>query len=600
MRQKHRGKKAFVRMGLLISLSILVLPETGLIPPIGPQQIPNVSPEQYSDQSSKKPTAYISSFSASTEQAAPVEPVAQADGLIRNEIVRPERMVVIDNETYPLRTYKTLATPNDPYANQWWVTKTKLSDAWDTPRGTSDSLIAVIDTGFGLQHEELNNSWYTNPGESGSTTLEGSSKYNCTGQGLPLNASCNLVDDDVDGIVDNETGGIGYENPSQLTCTAQGIALNKKCNRLDDDNNGYIDDHTGWDFVNQDNSVQAGQLNPTGTGTTHGTMVAGVAAARGNNGKGIAGVDWGARVLPLQAIDDDSYGDTRSVGRAIRYAASQGADVINLSLGSSLPDPYVKESVQIAIASGAIVVAASGNDGCDCIIYPANYPEVLAVGALAENNAPATFSSWGNNLDMLAPGTNITTPTWRNTNGISSYASGVAGTSFSAPMVSGTISRLLSIMPTASPLQQRALITENLDRLSLGNSQRTSTLGYGSLDAAKAIVRATTPVSPSQLYGFSPISQGSFLNPTKPLEISSGKTFYPCTNPLTATTQIYELKKAGVQFFTASEVEMQLAQTSGYTVGSFAPLCMQLPDDNPSVIRSINIFSEFRNLYTKP
>ncbi len=201
---------------------------------------------------------------------------------------------------------------------------------------------------------------------------------------------------------------------------------------------------------------------------------------------------------------------------------------------------------------------------------------------------------------MLAPGTNITTPTWRNTNGISSYASGVAGTSFSAPLVSGMISRLLSSLPTATPLQQRALVTENTNRLSLGTTLRTHTLGFGTLDAAKATTRSSTPYSPSQVYGISPISQGSYLIPTKPMEPSSGKSLYPCEASSTPTTQTYELKKTGSHFFTASEVEMQIAKNSGYTATAFVPLCMQLPHDNPSVIRSINIFSEFRNIQTKP
>lgn len=583
-------------MGLLISLSILVLPETGLVPPIGPKPIATTNPDHYSEKSLEQPRAFLTPFGASTERADAAEPAQTIRAAIRQVSTKPDRMVQIDNKSYPLRTYKTLATPNDPSASQWWVGQTDLTSAWDTPRGGNDTLIAVIDTGFGLQHEDLDSAWYTNPGEIGSSFLEGTSLYNCTDRGLSLNANCNLVDDDVDGIVDNETGIIGYENPSQFTCTDQGKAITKDCNRIDDDGNGLIDDHTGWDFVNHDNSVQAGQLSPTGTGTTHGTMVAGVAAARGNNNKGIAGVDWGARVLPLQAIDDDSYGDTRSVGRAIRYAASLGADVINLSLGSDLPDDYVRESVQIAIASGAIVVASSGNDGCECILYPADYPEVLAVGALAENNAPASFSSWGNNLDMLAPGTNITTPTWKNNNGTSLYASGVAGTSLSAPLVSGMISRLLSTLPTATPLQLRALVTENTNRLSLGSNLRSTTYGYGTLEAAKATNRAITPYSSQQLYGFSPISQGTSLSPSTPLEPSSGKSLYECKLPNTSTTQTYELKKGSIHFFTASEVEVQLAKASGYTATNFVPLCMQLPHDNPGIVRSMNIFSEFRNI----
>ncbi|MGH8463015.1 MAG: S8 family serine peptidase, partial [Pseudomonas sp.] len=239
----------------------------------------------------------------------------------------------VDGVEYPLRTYELLLTPNDPLPNTSMVTNARLSQAWDTPAGDHQTVLAVIDTGFALAHEEFSGRWYVSPGESGSASSESTSSLNCTARGLPLSASCNLIDEDADGVVDNEDGGAFYQNPSRLNCTDQAKPLDKSCNRLDDDGNGYVDDTTGWDFANYDNLPQAGELNPAGVGTTHGTRVAAIAAATGNNAKGIAGVDWRTKILPIQALDDDSYGDTLGVGRAIRYAAAQGADVISLSLG---------------------------------------------------------------------------------------------------------------------------------------------------------------------------------------------------------------------------------------------------------------------------
>ncbi len=199
----------------------------------------------------------------------------------------------------------------------------------------------MIDAGFALKHQEFANRWYTNSGESGPTNVENPSKLNCTDRGLPVSQSCNLIDDNHDGIVDNETGSTSLQNPSQLNCTDQGLPIDKSCNLVDDDNNGFIDDVRGWDFANNDRSVQAGQTSPNGSGTHHGTYTTGVAAATGNNGVGIAGVDWGTTILPIQALDDSGSGSTISVANAIDYAVARHANVISMSLGSSADDPLV-------------------------------------------------------------------------------------------------------------------------------------------------------------------------------------------------------------------------------------------------------------------
>lgn len=505
------------------------------------------------------------------------------------------KIVTINNKQYPLRTYRPLLTPNDPYANQWWEGNAKLNSAWDIPRGSTETTLAIIDTGFALKHEDFAGRWSINAAESGATTSEQPSLLNCSARGLSLNASCNLVDDDLDTIVDNESGVIGYQNPSQLNCTDRGLTVSKECNRIDDDTNGFIDDATGWDFINYDNSVQAGEVNPTGSGTTHGTLVAGVAAATGNNGKGIAGADWGTKILPLQALDDDSYGDTRSVGRAILYAVERDVDVISISLGSDYPDDFILEAIQAAQAKGIPVVAASGNDGCDCMVYPARYPEVVAVGALDTNNQVASFSSWGQNIDIVAPGTQITSATWLNTNGTSAYASGVNGTSFATPMVGGTLTRLLSQQPSATAQQLIASLTENTGRVGI-NTIHDSRFGFGRLDAQKATLRMTNPVSPMQLYAFTPVQKGSYLTAGADLEPNGSYAVHSCEGGSTPATAIYELKKPGEHFFTISRSEQQRAVSMGFTSSLFTYQCLQQPHDTPAVIRNLNVFREFRNL----
>jgi subtilisin family serine protease len=365
---------------------------------------------------------------------------------------------------------------------------------------------------------------------------------------------------------------------------------------LDDDTNGYIDDYRGWDFINYDNSTQAGELHPQGSGVTHGTGVAGIAAATGNNGKGIAGVNWNTKILPLQALDDDSYGNSLSVARAITYAAAQGADVISLSLGSDLPDEYVRQAVQAATAAGSVVVAASGNDGCNCMMYPANYPEVVAVGALAPNNAPAGFSSWGTNLDILAPGSDLDVPTWSANNKTQAYALNVSGTSFAAPIVSGMLARLAGQQPAATPLQLIAALTEQTNRLTIpASAPQTHTLGYGKLDGYSAAARMAAAKNSVQTYAFSPASKGDFSAFTQS-EVTGSGAVQACEAGKLGTTQLYEIYKGNTTFFTISKAEMAKAQAAGYTVNSFAHICLQQPHDTSGSIRSINLFKEFRNL----
>lgn len=558
-------------------------------PPLGPAVN---HPGSNSSNSPRNNLRDVSNLVKANDQNVSVPPQVAAGIAISK---RP-KITQIDDQEYPVRVYTPLFTPNDPMASQWWTTNARLPESWDIPAGNSPTLLAIIDTGFALDHEEFTNRWHTNPGESSSTTAEQPSSLNCSDRGLTISASCNLIDDDGDAVVDNEIGAASYQNASRLNCTDQAKPLTRDCNQIDDDSNGYVDDFRGWDFVNFDNSSRAGELNPGGSGVTHGTSVAGVAAATGNNSKGIAGVDWNTKILPLQALDDDSYGDTMSVGRAIIYAAAQGADVISLSLGSDLPDDYVRYAVQVAVESGSVVVAASGNDGCDCIVYPANYPEVVAVGALRQDNLPASFSSWGVNLDILAPGVQLDAPTWSSANQTSAYTYGVSGTSFATPLVSGVLTRLAGHQPNATPLQLIAALTENTNRLSLpATTARDSKLGFGKTDSFKAAERMTAARNSSQLYGFSPVSKGDFYRLSRS-EVINSQVVQACENGVAGTSPLYELYKADSNFFSISSVELKKAQTAGYSSNTMGFVCLQQPHDKPGSIRQINLFKEFRNL----
>lgn len=491
-------------------------------------------------------------------------------------------------KVFPLRTYKTLA-PNDPDVTQWWTTSTGLDVAWNIGAGARQTIVAVIDTGFGLKHSEFTNRWTINSGEQGTTAVQSASKLNCTDRLLSLNQSCNLVDDDFDGVVDNESGYTTFENPSQLNCKDQNITIDKSCNLIDDDDNDYMDDVKGWDFANYDPSVQAGEINPYGTGTSHGTEVTGVLAATGNNSIGIAGVNWTTKILPLQAIDDNGYGNTLTVARAIYYAADYGVDVINISLGSDYEDDYIRQAIQYAIDAGTIVVAASGNDGCDCMLYPARYPEVFSVGAQRTDGNPSNFSSYGNNLDIMAPGENIKTTTWTSTNSTSAYASGVAGTSFSTPYVSGLLSLARSHQSNASwgELTNNLLATANHTGLTIDNPV-SSLIGSGFAKADNYINRVTTPATPGMRYAFS-------STPTLGT-LSSNRTYQCYTANDFPTASLFRISSNTSIFYTIDILEYVRALNRGDNTRNLGRTCVGLPGDKPSILRTINLLSELDNI----
>jgi hypothetical protein len=498
---------------------------------------------------------------------------------------------VASGETYPLRTYKTLAT-NDPYGSQWWTTGTGLDAAWSVGAGSRQTTVAVIDTGFALSHEELASRWATNSGEQGTTTSENPSQRNCTDRSLALNASCNLIDDDYDGVVDNESGGTTVQNPSHLNCMDRSVALNKSCNLVDDDGNGYVDDVTGWDFANSDASVQAGQTKPSGSSTEHGTEVSGILAATGNNGKGLAGVNWATKILPLQAINDDGYGNTLTVGEAIYYAADRGVDVISLSLGSTGDDPYTRQAVQYALDKGSIVVAASGNDGCNCMLYPANYPEVIAVGAQNSSNQRSSFSSYGSNLDLVAPGEDMITSTWSPSNQTSAYVGGVAGTSFATPYVSGLLSLARSHQPDATWGELTNALLSSASHSGLSNASPYSAyIGSGYARAGTYLTRVTTASQPGMRYGLAPLSQVGTLGSMRAFDCAPTGDF--------PTAPLYEITSGSSVFYTVDPLEEIRAAAEGATVRSIGRSCVGLPGDTPATSRTINLLSEIGNLSTK-
>jgi len=157
----------------------------------------------------------------------------------------------------------------------------------------------------------------------------------------------------------------------------------------------------GYDFVDRD--PYPDDFNG------HGTFVAGVIAERTNNGTGVTGLAYGARIMPMRVLDEEGIGDAADIAAGIRSAARNGAKVINLSLefDSAVPSsqiPEVLSALRYANARGAVVVGASGNEALRSIAYPARAPNVMSVGATTEHGCQADYSNDGRGLDLVAPG----------------------------------------------------------------------------------------------------------------------------------------------------------------------------------------------------
>lgn len=352
--------------------------------------------------------------------------------------------------------YKALRTSNDPLtASSWALTNTKAQQAWDISTGNSVT-VAVIDSGFALQHEDLSSQWQTNAGEQGQT----------------------------------QAGGRCWT----------GSVQNKMTNACDDDNNGYVDDWRGWSFVDYTNNPQAGRTDPGGAGVAHGTEVAGLVGAAGNNGIGIATFGWNTKIMPLQALDDDGSGYTSDVVAAIYYAVDNGAKVINMSLGGDTPDVALAAAINYAYTRNVVVVAAAGNcgtgqeAGCNPAVpgfmgYPAMNARVISVGAVSQTGQRASFSSYGPGLDVVAPGSGtLVSPMWRSNNQTSAYTSTLYGTSFASPYVAGYIALLKGIRPNTSVDDITALVAGSAQKVtSMNGVVYANEYGHGLINAESVL-----------------------------------------------------------------------------------------------------------------
>lgn len=338
-------------------------------------------------------------------------------------------------------------SPNDPYyKNQWYLPKIYADSAWTKVSASPDIVVAVIDSGVDVDHPDLEDSLWTN---------------------------------------EQETPGNGR----------------------DDDGNGFIDDVHGWDFVN-------GEADPspkfkgewTETGINHGTIIAGIISASANNYRGIAGVSWQTKIMPLKAINDRGDGRVSDVVRAIDYAVNNGADIINLSFVSLSYSDSMQEAIRRAHAAGLMIVAAAGNEqsggqGYDIDsqpIYPACYDgrlvgENMVIGVAATDalDQKADFSSHGSRcVDIAAPGISFFSTVVAGSDKEApskAYDGYWSGTSMAAPLVSGALALIAQANPELSRREIVNVLFASADSISRLNPEYLGELGNGRLNLNKAV-----------------------------------------------------------------------------------------------------------------
>jgi subtilisin family serine protease len=326
--------------------------------------------------------------------------------------------------------HELLFTPNDPLlAQQYHIDQIRARQAWDLQRGDSTMLIAITDSGIEKDHNDLKDAMWMNPGENGK-------------------------DDH---------------------------GRDKASNGVDDDGNGFVDDAWGWDFGGATGAEE--DNDPSGVGEEHGTHVAGIAAASGNNALGVVGVAFGAKLMAVKITDDKAFpGFFREID-GVFYAARMKAKVINCSWGGTTSSRAEQEAFHVIVHDlGIIVVAAAGNRGLDEKYYPASYDGVISVGALRSDDSRWDSSDFNYRLDISAPGDAIYSTVLGNSYGY------LSGTSMASPMVAGAAALVKMHYPALKPDQVAEQLRATADNLSASiDPAHLDKMGTGRLNVRRAL-----------------------------------------------------------------------------------------------------------------
>jgi subtilisin family serine protease len=319
---------------------------------------------------------------------------------------------------------RTTVAPNDPlYSTQApYLTLIEAPEAWDLEMGRDSVLVAVLDSGISLEHPDLQGRIWTN-------------------------------------IYETERNGV------------------------DDDRNGCIDDTRGCNFVTRD-SADAHCTVPSGPGEVkddngHGTFIAGIIAANGNNGIGLSGLAPGVTILPVKILDCYGGGTAVDAAQGVLYAARTGARVANISFSADGESATLASAIREAHDRyGMVIVAASGNEGKAGVRFPARLPQTIAVGSAGipgDYTRRSSFSNWGPEVAVVAPGLNVVSTVSRELCAswvcVQEQPYAVAsGTSFAAPMVTSLAALIVSKNPFIAPDDVREMITRSAVSLPVGDT----------------------------------------------------------------------------------------------------------------------------------
>ncbi|MDP2172240.1 MAG: S8 family serine peptidase [Candidatus Cloacimonadaceae bacterium] len=329
-------------------------------------------------------------------------------------------------------------TPNDPLYPLQFHHITSNPQAWNYSTGSSLIVVGIVDSGLLFEHPDLNANIWINQGE------------------IPNNG-------------------------------------------IDDDGNGYIDDWWGWDFSDAPEMSDVGIGDFTGQDNDptdenyHGTHVAGIVGAVGNNGIGISGVAWNVKLMAIRAgfrtTQGQGYLQDDDAAAAIIYAADNGCHVLNLSWGDPNYSAIIADACQYAYDKGVTIVASAGNDPGPILSYPARLSTVISVGAVNKTRNLAGFSSYGVDLELVAPGEQILS-TYKLEAGEQYFEQ--SGTSMSSPFVVGAVALLLSLHPGLSPDQVRSRLLNSTD--DLGAPGFDQFYGHGLLNSRKLLENTNPPL----------------------------------------------------------------------------------------------------------
>ena len=384
--------------------------------------------------------------------------------------------------------------PNDPlFSDQWglnntgqtggtWDADIDAPAAWSISTGSTSTVVAVLDTGIDYTHEDLYLNIWLNEGE------------------IPVGLASDLTDADGDGLITfrdlNDAANAGFATDLNATGYIDAgdlLADAAWADSSDTDDNGFVDDLVGWDTLDNDNDPMDSNV--------HGTMVAGILSAVGDNGIGMAGVNWQVRVMAMRFEASVNNFAITNAAEALDYAVAAGASISSNSWGDGNFSQEMYDAIDRARTADHLFVASAGNWSSDIDLpasprYPAGYDldNIIAVAAADKNNELAGFSNWGlTNVDLAAPSPDVMSARPGN-----QYALG-GGSSSATPHVTGVAALIHSLNPgwTASQIRGRILSTVDSVPALLGK-----TVTGGRLNAAAAVADTSIHTSaPSILEG---------------------------------------------------------------------------------------------------